>query len=216
MNKILIILLLFFGFGLKAQPVLKGGLAAFINENIIYPAYSYQNCVQGTIRISFKLNRLGEVYSSNVSSGPGIDLDQEALRLIRMSSGHWKVPADYDTTYVLVAPVDFRLSSEDCNRATQQDMNKAIAVYKANQGLTDAITNFYRNKAQGKYNESEEQKVTALKAELGYDDDYLNKKIEEGKKKLKQKDRQGACEDFLFVKYMGSSMADELLAKYCR
>jgi len=216
MSKILTILFLFCGFALQAQPALKGGLDAFINENIIYPAYSYQNCVQGTIRVSFKINSLGEVYSSKVSSGPGIDLDQEALRLIRMSSGKWKVPADYDTAYVLVAPVNFRLASEDCNRVTQQDMNKAIAAYKANQGLTDAITNFYRNKAQGKYNEAEEKKVTALKTELGYDEDYLNKKIEEGRKKLKQKDRQGACEDFLFVKYMGSPLADDLLAEYCR
>jgi TonB family protein len=216
MNKILTIVFLFFGFVLKAQPALKGGLDAFINENIIYPAYSYQNCVQGTIRISFKINRLGEVYSSKVSSGPGIDLDQEALRLIRMSSGKWKVPADYDTTYVLVAPVNFRLASEDCNRVSQSDMNKAIAAYKANEGLTDAITNYYRNKAQGKSNEAEEKKVSALKAELGYDDDFLNKKIEEGQKKLKQKDRQGACEDFLFVKHMGSTLADDLLAKYCK
>jgi TonB family protein len=216
MNKILTIFLLFFGFCLKAQPVLKGGMESFINANIIYPAYSYQNCVQGTIRISFKLNRLGEVYSSKVSSGPGIDLDQEALRLIRMSSGKWKVPADYDTTYVLVAQVSFRLSSEDCNRVTQQEMDKAIAVYKANQGLTDAITNFYRNKAQGKYSEADEKKALALKEELGYDDDYFRKKIEEGQKKLKQKDRQGACEDFLFVKYMGSALADDLIAKYCR
>lgn len=216
MFKILTILFIFFGFGLRAQPSLKGGLDAFINDNIIYPAYSYQNCVQGTVRISFKINQQGEVYSSEVSNGPGIDLDQEALRLIRMSSGKWKVPGDYDTTYVLVAPVNFRLASEDCNRVTQQDMNKAIAVYKANQGLTDAITNYYRNRDQGKSNEAEEKKVTALKTELGYDDDYLHNKIEEGQKKLKQKDRQGACEDFLFVKHMGSTLADDLLAKYCR
>jgi TonB family protein len=216
MKKILTIFLLFLCLCTKAQPVLKGGMENFINEHIIYPAYSYQNCVQGTIRISFKLNKLGEVYSSSVSSGPGIDLDQEALRLIRLSSGKWEVPEGYDTTYVIVAPVNFRLASEDCNRVSQQDMNRAIAVYKANQGLTDAITNFYRNKAQGKYNEAEEKKVIALKTELGYDDDYLNKKIEEGQKKLKQKDRQGACEDFLFVKYMGSALADDLLEKYCK
>lgn len=216
MKKIIVIFFLLLGLTLHAQPVLKGGLDAFINKNLSYPAYSYQNCVQGTIRISFKINSRGEVYSSSVSSGPGIDLDQEALRLIRLSSGQWKVPADYDSTYVLVAPVNFRLASEDCNRVSQQDMNKAIAVYKANQGLTDAITNYYRNKAQGKQNEAEEKKVLSLKAELGYDDEYLSKKIDEGKKKLQQKDRQGACEDFLFVKYMGSSLADDLLAKYCR
>jgi len=216
MNKILAMFLLCLAFSAKAQPVLKGGMESFITQNIIYPAYSYQNCVQGTINISFKLNKQGEVYYSTVSSGPGIDLDDEALRLIRLSSGKWKVPTDYDSTYVLIAPVNFKLASEDCNRVSQAEMNKAIAVYKANQGLTDAVTSFYKNKAKGKFTEAEEKRIIALKTELGYDDDYLNKKIKDGQQKLKQKDKQGACEDFLFVKYMGSSLADALLEKYCK
>lgn len=216
MKRILTLSLFLLALCTKAQPVIKGGLENFISSNIIYPAYSYQNCIQGTISISFKLNRSGEVYSSKVSSGPGIDLDDEALRLIRLSSGKWKVPDDYDTAYVLVVPVNFKLSSEDCNRVSQSEMNKAIAAYKANAGLTDAITNFYRNKAAGKYNEAEEPRIQALKKELGYDDEYLAKRIREGQKKLKQKDRQGACEDFLFVKYMGSTLADELLEQYCK
>ena len=216
MKKLLILLLLFSGLCLRAQPVLKGGLESFINSNIIYPGYSYQNCVQGDISVSFKLNKRGEVYFSKVSKGPGVDLDKEALRLIRLSSGKWTVPQDYDTTYVIIAPVNFKLNSEDCNRVSQAEMNKAIAVYKANEGLTDAIQNFYKNKATGKYDESEEGRIINLKKELGYDDAYLRDKIEEGQKKLKQKDRQGACEDFLFVKYMGSTLADELLEKYCR
>ena len=216
MKKLLVILFLFSGFCLSAQPVIKGGLESFINSNIIYPAYAYQNCIQGNIRVSFKLNKQGEIYSSRVSKGLGIDLDKEALRLIRLSSGKWNVPKDYDTTYVLVAPVNFKLNSEDCNRVGQAEMNKAIAVYKANEGLTEAIQNFYRNKDAGKYDESEEGRITALKKELGYDDEYLQEKIKEGQKKLEQKDRQGACEDFLFVKYMGSALADELIAKYCR
>jgi TonB family protein len=216
MKKFLILIFLLSGFCVKAQPVLKGGLESFINSNIIYPAYSYQNCVQGNIRVSFKINKQGEVYSSKVSKGLGIDLDKEALRLIRMTSGKWSVPDDYDTTYVLIAPVNFKLNSDDCNRVSQMDMNRAIAVYKANEGLTEAIQNFYRNKAAGKYDASEEPRITALKKELGYDDEFLQEKIKEGEKKLKQKDRQGACEDFLFVKYLGSALADELLEKYCR
>lgn len=216
MKRIFTACLLLLVLSVKAQPVIKGGLENFISSNIIYPAYSYQNCIQAGISVSFKLNRSGEVYFSKVSSGPGIDLDDEALRLIRLSSGKWKVPDDYDTTYVLIAPVNFKLSSEDCNRVSQSEMNKAIAAYKANAGLTDAITNFYRNKAAGKYNEAEEPKILALKKELGYDDEYLLKRIKEGEKKLKQKDRQGACEDFLFVKYMGSTLADQLLEQYCK
>ncbi|MGY0039246.1 energy transducer TonB [Pedobacter sp. NJ-S-72] len=216
MRKILAILLLFSGLSVKAQPVLKGGLETFIQTNIIYPAFSLQNCIQGKINISFKVNRAGEVYTSKVSSGLGIDLDQEALRLIRLSSGKWQVPDRYDTTYVLIAPVNFTLSGGDCNLVNAQQKDKAIAAYKANEGLTDVITNFYRNKAQGNYNEADEGRIIALRKELGYDDAYLEKIIKQGQKKLKQKDKQGACEDFLFVKYMGSALADELLGKYCK
>ncbi|KIO76234.1 energy transducer TonB [Pedobacter lusitanus] len=216
MKKILVLFLFFIGLSVKAQPVLQGGLDAFIRTNIIYPVYSLQNCIQGKINISFKVNLSGEVYTSKVSSGLGIDLDQEALRLIRLSSGKWQVPDNYDTTYVLIAPVNFILSDGDCATVNPQQRNKAIAAYKANEGLTEVITNFYRNKAIGNYNEAEEGRITALKKELGYDDSYLEKRIEEGKKRLKQKDKQGACEDFLFVKYMGSSLADELLEKYCK
>jgi len=216
MKKILLLCLIVCGLTGHAQPVLKGGLENFIASNLSYPAFSYQNCVQGLVTIGFKVNMAGEVYSSKVNSGLGIDLDQEALRLIRLSSGKWSVPVDYDTTYVLLAPVNFRLASEDCKGVSKTEMNRAIAAYKANQGLTDAITNFYRNKAEGKYNEAEEPKITALKKELGYDDAYLEQRIKDGQKKLKQKDRQGACEDFRFVKYMGSALADELIAKYCK
>lgn len=217
MGKVLAIVLLFFGLSsVQAQPTIKGGLEAFINANIIYPAYSWQNCVQANINVSFKLNKLGEVYFSKVTRGPGIDLDKEALRLIRMSSGKWKVPADYDTSYVLVAPVNFTITGDNCTGIGFGEIQKAIEVYKANEGLTDAITNFYRNKALGKYNEAEEPRIIALKKELGYDDDWLASKVQEGEKKIKQKDYQGACEDFLFVKYMGSTLADELLERYCK
>ncbi|MBB5636794.1 hypothetical protein HDE68_002695 [Pedobacter cryoconitis] len=216
MKKILVVFLFLAGLSSKAQPVLKGGLGTFIQKNIVYPAFSLQNCIQGKINISFKVNLAGEVYTSKVSSGLGIDLDQEALRLIRLSSGQWQVPAQYDTTYVLIAPVNFTLSGGDCNLINATQKNKAIAAYKANEGLTDVITNFYRNKAQGNYNEADEGRIVALRQELGYDDAYLEKIIAQGQKKLKQKDKQGACEDFLFVKYMGSALADELLEKYCK
>jgi TonB family protein len=216
MGKFMAIILLFFGLPVAGQPTLKGGLTAFINSHIVYPAYSWQNCIQGKINVSFKLNKQGEVYASHVSDGPGVDLDEEALRLIRLSSGKWIVPADYDTSYVVVAPVNFTLSGDDCTGKSPAEMQKAIAVYKANEGLTDAITNFYRNKEKGKDNTGEESRIIALKQELGYNDEFLQSKIKEGEKKLRQKDTAGACEDFLFVKYMGSPLADELLKRYCK
>ncbi|NRF41659.1 TonB family protein [Pedobacter foliorum] len=215
MSKILLALFLLFGLGVKAQPTLKGGLDSFVANNKVYPPYSLQNCIDGTVTISFKLNKAGEVYFSKVQKGIGTDLDDEALRLIRLSSGKWIVPADHDTIVSVVVPINFKLSGEDCGNKSQKEIKQAIEIYKTNVGMTDAVLNFYRHKAAGKYTIEEERKIIALKTSLGYDDEYMKMRIDDGLKKLKQKDKQGACEDFMFVKNMGYDLADEQIAKYC-
>ena len=216
MKKSLIAILVFVGIssGIKAQTI-KGGLEAFVREHTVYPPYSLQNCIQGTVQISFKLDGKGLVYHSEIRNGIGTDLDQEALRLIRMSSGKWTVPAGYDTALVLKVPVSFSLSGYNCDLKSPQEISRAIAAYKVNEGLTNAVLNFYRNKEKGIFNEADEPKMLAIKKDLGYDDEYLQSKIQDAKAKLKQKDRQGACEDLLFVKNMGSPLADDLLKQYC-
>ncbi|WEK19483.1 MAG: TonB family protein [Candidatus Pedobacter colombiensis] len=216
MTKILLAFFMLSAFTLKAQPVIKGGLENFVTANNIYPRYSLHHCIQGTVIISFKLNKRGEVYYSKISSGIGTDLDDEALRLIRMSSGKWIVPADHDTTVSLIAPIKFNLSGYDCDNKSPEAIKRAIVAYKTNEGLTNGILNFYKNKEKGIYKQDEESRFVALKNELGYDDEYFKERISDGLKKLKQKDKQGACEDFLFVKYMGSDLANEMLEKYCK
>ena len=215
MSKILLALFLLFGLSVKAQPALKGGLESFVANNKVYPQYSLQNCIDGTVTISFKLNKAGEVYFSKIQKGIGTDLDDEALRLIRLSSGKWIVPADHDTIVSVVVPINFKLSGDDCGNKSQKEIKRAIEIYKTNVGMTDAVLNFYRHKATGKFTVEEERKILALKASLGYDEAYMQMRINDGLKKLKQKDKQGACEDFMFVKNMGYDLADEQIAKYC-
>lgn len=216
MTKVLIVFLVLLTAAGSAQPTMKDGLEAFVVSNNVYPQYSLQNCIQGTVVISFKLDKQGRVYYSKVSSGIGTDLDDEALRLIRLSSGKWSVPANHDTAIVLIAPMKFTLSGYNCADKNPQDIKKAIAVYRSSEALANSIQNFYKNKEKGDFKPSEETRFIALKKELGYDDDYLRERIADGLKKLKQNDKQGACEDFLFVKYMGSELADEVLGKYCK
>jgi len=214
MRSYLFIFLIFAGFQLKAQPALKGGLGSFVQNNKIYPGYSLANCIQGVVQIAFKLDRKGNVYYSEVRKGMGTDLDDEALRLIRMSSGRWIVPSDHDTTTAIIAPINFSLS--DCSGKSKQEIKAAIDAYRATNDLTNTVLNYYRALEQGKQPGVNAGRIAELKTTLGIDDKYLSKRLEDGKKKLKQKDNQGACEDFKFVKYMGSKLADELLAKYCR
>lgn len=216
MGRILLTLFLLSTLGLRAQPTLKGGLESFVMANKVYPQYSLQNCIDGTVTIGFKLNKNGEVYYSAIRSGIGTDLDDEALRLIRLSSGKWTVPKGHDTTVVLIAPMKFELSGYDCGNKSKAQIQMAIANYKSSEGLTNAVLNFYKNKSSGNYKPEEEAKILALKKELGYDEAYLKERIADGQRKLKQKDKQGACEDFQFVKNMGSDLADELIDRYCK
>lgn len=216
MIRIILTFLVLSSFTLKGQPFIKGGLEAFATNNSVYPRYSLNNCIQGTVTISFKLNKAGEVYYSRVSSGIGTDLDDEALRLIRLSSGKWIVPESHDTAVTLIAPLKFSLSLYNCEGKSPQDIQRAIANYKSSEALVNSIQNFYKNKEKGTYLASDEPRFVALKDELGYNDEYYRERIKDGLKKLKQKDKQGACEDFLFVKYMGSDLANEMLEKYCK
>ena len=216
MKKVLIVFFLFVTSFAVAQPQIKGGLEAFIKANLIYPPYSLQNCLEGKVTIAFKLTNKGEVFHSAIQSGIGTDLDDEALRLIRRSSGKWIMPAGYDTTSVVVVPVNFKLEGYNCANKSKAEIQRAIAAYQASEGLTNAILNFYKNKETGKYKKEEEARFVQLKEELGYDKAYMEDRIAAGRKKLKQNDKQGACEDFLFVKHMGFDLADQLIAQYCK
>lgn len=190
------------------------GFASFLRNNTIYPQFSKQNCIQGTVNVSFKLDQNGKVYSSKITRGIISDLDDEALRLIRMSSGKWQVPAGYDTTISVVVPVNFKLSGYGCEGKSAADIKSSIIAFEAEEGLTNAVINFYKNKAQAK--PGQEAQILAIKSQLGIDDAYLDELIETALKKIKQGDREGACEDFNLVKNLGSDKADDYLTKYCK
>ena len=208
--------LLLFSIATSAQePQLEGGLSAFLKENTIYPLYSSQNCIQGTVNVGFKLNAKGQVYYAAITNGIGTDLDDEALRLIKLSSGKWNVPLNHDTLALVLIPMNFTLKDYDCERKDKGSIAMAIRAYKVETELINVILNFYRSKEKGTYNAAEEPKILKLKSELEIDDDYLDRRVAAGLKKLKQGDKQGACADFTFVKYMNSDKADALLAKHC-
>lgn len=217
MFKITAAFLLLISVCVKAQePQLKGGLSSFLTENQIYPPYSLYNCIQGSVSIGFKLNSKGNIYYSAIKKGIGTDLDDEALRLIRMTNGKWIVPLTHDTTTLVIVPVNFSLSGYDCDRKDKKEIALAIKAYKDEEELTNVVLNFYRNKEKGNFKQEDEIKILQIKADLGIDDEYLDARVNSGLKKQKQGDMQGACEDFKFVKYMGSDKANDWLLKFCK
>lgn len=198
------------------EPQLQGGISNFLKANTIYPRYSRQHCIQGTVQVGFKINQKGEVYYATVTNGLGTDLDEEALRLIKLSSGKWTVSPKHDTLALVTIPMSFSLRDDECRLRDKGSIALAIRAYQLEMDAQTIITNFYKAKEQGIADPAEEQKIEKLKEELGIDDEFLESKISTGLKKIKQGDKEGACADFNFVKYMGSDRANDLLQKYCK
>ncbi|WP_199118573.1 TonB family protein [Pedobacter sp. ASV28] len=213
---ILILFVCFSGFAKAQEPQLKRGLSNFVKEYTIYPTYSRNHCIQGTIEVGFKLNKEGKVYYATITRGIGADLDAEALRLIRLTSGKWQMPVSYDTTALIRSPMNFSLVDYGCENVNPGAVGLSIKKYNDEMVSINKIVNFYRNIEQGIENFIEESKIIALKNDLEIDDNFLAQKIAIAEKKIKQGDLQSACEDFKFVKYMGSTKADKQLAKYCK
>lgn len=201
------------------QPTFKGGTDAlnnFIANRMIYPTFSKNNCLQGKIFVSFSLDKEGNVFNSKVQKGLGIDLDQEALRLIRLTNGKWEVPDNYDTNSQLVIPISFSLKNYNCNDRSSDEIGKAIELYRNRLALQNVVTNYYRNKYEGKINQQNEIEIINIKNDLGFDDKFINEKMREAKQKLKQGDKEGACESWYFVKNIGSNAADEMIVENCK
>ena len=218
-NILLVMAFQFFGLASSDQPEFKGGsknLNTFISNNLIYPEFSKENCIQGTVNISFKLNPQGKVYASEVQKGYGIDLDVEALRVVRLSSGKWIVPASHDTTTALILPVNFSLKGYQCEQLSKDQVGAAINAYHARMDLSKAIFNFYDKKSKGVYDQSDENRIIALKMQLGYNEKYIDRLLKQGQRKLKQGDSESACDDFLSVRQLGSDKANSLIEQNCK
>ncbi|MEO8795836.1 MAG: TonB family protein [Daejeonella sp.] len=201
------------------QPEFKGGnkmLSSFIANNLIYPEFSKVNCIQGVVNVSFKLNKRGRIYESKIQKGYGIDLDAEALRVIRLSSGKWIIPKDYDTTSSVVLPVSFNLTGYKCEERSSDQIKEAINAFHARQDLSKAIYNFYAKKANGDYNADDEFQISVLKQQLGYDDKYIARLLKTAQRKLKQGDQESACDDFNEIHLLGSEIADSFIDQYCK
>ncbi|MBS7565847.1 TonB family protein [Mucilaginibacter sp. Bleaf8] len=205
----------------QAQPVFKGGPEAFnifIASHLMYPEFSRQNCIAAVIRVSFQVDQGGRVSAVRAEQGPGIDLDEEAVRVIKLTSGKWVVPAGTGTTRIIL-PVRFTPDYTRCSRLNNGkpvDMNAAILAYQNRQELENAVTNYYSNKYKGTADPAKEQDIIALKKQLGIDDEFLNDVLDQANQKLKQGDQEGACKDWNFIRNTGSTLADTCIAKYCK
>lgn len=205
--------------GAEDKPVFKGGenaLEQFINSNTVYPVFAKRNCLQGVIYVSFNLDKHGQVSNAKVRQGLGIDLDDEAIRLVKLTTNKWEIPRNYNERTEIVVPIKFTLENYNCDKITAKQIALATELYKTQQALQDVITSYYKNKLAGVANTKNESEILKLKAEFGYDAALVEEKITEAKNKLKQGDKQGACETLHFIKNIGFTDADALIAENCK
>jgi len=216
MSTLYIFLTLVLSFFQEDSPTFKGGkqeLETFFAKHIIYPEFSKNNCIEATVFISFKLDKEGNVNDAKIESGPGIDLDEEALRVIKLTNGKWDVPKNNNDR--LTIPINFSLKDYACEKRSGDDIKKAIAYYTIRDGLENTVFNYYKNKAIGKADESDEDKIISLKKDLGFDEEFEEARLEEARKMLKQKDVEGACKTLQILKNIGSNKGDRLIAENC-
>jgi|AntRauTorckE5430_2_1112549.scaffolds.fasta_scaffold06189_2 protein TonB len=68
----------------------EDSLQRFVYDNLVYPSLAKQNNAEGTVTVMFVINEIGEIQDVTVVTSLGQGLDQEAVRLIKKTSGLWK------------------------------------------------------------------------------------------------------------------------------
>ena len=96
------------------MPSFPGGdvaLMKFIKDNMIYPYEALKNRIEGKVIIQFVVTKTGKVGKIKVARSVNKELDQEAVRLIKMlpdfSPGRNNVGEPVNVWYIL--PVIFKL-----------------------------------------------------------------------------------------------------------
>lgn len=88
------------------------GLQRFIAENISYPAMALENDQQGTVNVMFVVDKNGTVKDIAIlGNKKGFGLEDEAIRVIKATSGKWKPAKQRDKPVAMRfrIPVKFQI-----------------------------------------------------------------------------------------------------------
>lgn len=72
---------------IEAQPEFPGGYAKmgkFLSETVVYPTRPKEMNIQGTVYVAFVVGRTGEITDIKIARGVSKELDEEAIRVIRL------------------------------------------------------------------------------------------------------------------------------------
>ena len=84
-------------------------VASLAIADVLYPAAALENEVSGTVLLKFSINSKGEVENITViSERLGWGLEEEAIRVLKMTNGKWK-PRQGSAKVYYVLPVKFEI-----------------------------------------------------------------------------------------------------------
>ncbi len=69
------------------KPSYDGGpkaMTKFIYDNLKYPKEALEEKIEGTVRVRYTINHLGEVVDAKIQSSLGYGCDEEAIRVIKL------------------------------------------------------------------------------------------------------------------------------------
>lgn len=99
----------------EREPQYKGGITAFyayLGKNVIYPINARRNFIQGTVYISFVVEKDGSLTDVKVARSPNEELSAEALKTVK-NSPNWEPGLQYGRAVRVqyTVPVKFSLGS---------------------------------------------------------------------------------------------------------
>lgn len=99
---------------LEEQVEFIGGeeaMYAFLNDNIQYPASAKADKISGVINVSFIVERDGSVSHIAIKGKGDRELEQEAMRVIQLTSGHWKPAKNKQVPMrvICIIPITFNI-----------------------------------------------------------------------------------------------------------
>lgn len=129
------------------------GLTKFLANNLKYPEEALVSGVQGPVQVSFLIDEEGNISSGRIIRSPGIELDEEALRLIRIMP-KW-TPAQKDGKPIAVwytISIQFDPELDKLPLKVKEEVPKLfsrkmkIEPWKAPVLIKDEFEKFFRNR----------------------------------------------------------------------
>ena len=90
----------------------EDSLKSFIAKNLVYPTMAKENAIQGSVNLMFVVNEKGGIEDVVLLGGKkGFGLDEEAIRLVKLTSGQWQPAKQRDKPVKMRfrIPINFEL-----------------------------------------------------------------------------------------------------------